>query len=375
MRSSEPIRVLEVLASLRRAGAERVAVSLASALDRTRFAVEVVSLYDAFPEGFEPLLAEAGIAVRHHGKRQGFDPRMFPRLMRTIRAFTPAIVHTHSYVMRYVWPANTAAGGGRIVHTVHNLAGREVDRVGRMIHLAAFRGGKVTPVAVGKEVAASFRACYGVEPRAIIYNGVDLERFSVSGERWKRAHGFSADDRFVVSVARLDRQKNPLGLIDAFHRGVGNDRSWRLLLAGKGSLEADAAALAARLGIADRVHFLGLCNDVEELLAACDIFALASDWEGMPVAVMEAMAAGLPVAAAAAGGVCELVEHAKTGLLAPVGDVSALAAALAELAGDAQRRQAFGRAARERAARYGVSQMVRAYAELFDAVASEAARR
>src|SRR5207247_294749 len=117
-RHADKIRVLEVLATLKRAGAERTAVTLAGGLDRGRFETDVVSLYDAFPGGFEPELAAAGIPVHHLGKRRGFDARVYPRLRRVMRSFRPAIVHTHSYVLRYAWPVSTAP----VVHTVHNLA-------------------------------------------------------------------------------------------------------------------------------------------------------------------------------------------------------------------------------------------------------------
>ena len=98
------IRVLEVLATLKRAGAERVAVELARGLDRTRFETAVVSLYDPFPGGLEPLLEEAGIRTWHLHKSKGFDPRMWPRLARAVREFRPDILHTHSYVLRYAAP-------------------------------------------------------------------------------------------------------------------------------------------------------------------------------------------------------------------------------------------------------------------------------
>jgi glycosyltransferase involved in cell wall biosynthesis len=374
--SSERIRVLEVLASLQRAGAEHVAVSLVSCLDRALFACEVVSLYDAFPGGFEPTLEAQNIAGHHLGKRPGFDPRMYPRLRRVIRSFQPAIVHTHSYVLRYAWPANAAARGGGIVHTVHNLAAREVDWLGRAIQRAAFRTRQVTAVAVGDEVAKSFRECYGVEPRAVIPNGVDLQSFQVARPRgqWKRANGFADRDRLVVSVARLEPQKNPLALIEAFHTALGNDPAWRLLLAGKGRLETQAREHAARLGIAGRVHLLGVRHDLPELLPDCDLFALAADWEGMPVAVIEAMAAGLPVAATDAGGLRELVDHGRTGLLSPAGNIPALADSLAALARDPRLREAFAHAARERAERYGLTRMVQSYAELFTLLAAERAR-
>ncbi len=365
------IRILEVLASLQRAGAERMAVSLACGLDANRFDTEVVSLYDAYPEGFEPALAAGGIPVRHLGKHRGFDPRMVPRLARVMREYHPAIVHTHSYVLRYTLPAGLAAGRPCMVHTVHNLAFREVDRFGRLIHRAAFRAGAAA-VAVSAEVARSFREVYCADPAAVIPNGVDLDRFHRPAEDWRRGNGFNEQDGLIVSVARLEPQKNPLLLIDAFARGLAGDARWRLLLAGGGSLRETADRHAVRLGVGERVHFLGVRTDIPDLLAACDLFALAADWEGSPMAVIEAMAAGLPVVATAVGGVPELVEHGVTGLLAPPGDTAALAESLAALARDPRRRTEFSARAHERAARFGARAMIRSYAELFERVAGGA---
>jgi glycosyltransferase involved in cell wall biosynthesis len=136
-------------------------------------------------------------------------------------------------------------------------------------------------------------------------------------------------------------------------------------MAGEGSLAEAARRRAERLGVAGRVRFLGVRADVAELLSACDIFALASDWEGSPLAVMEAMAAGLPVVATAVGGVPELVEDGVTGILAPRGDLQALGSALETLAGNPRLRREMGDAARERAKRFEVSAMVEGYAALF----------
>ncbi|HSW49722.1 MAG TPA: glycosyltransferase, partial [Bryobacteraceae bacterium] len=205
------IRVLEALPTLKRAGAENVAVSLACGLDRGRFEAAVVSLYDRFPDGLESLLEERGIRVWHLGKRRGFDVRIWPRLFRVLDEFRPDVVHTHSYVLRYVLPVARRAVA---VHTAHNLAGRDPDRITAIFNRLAFRRG-VLFVAVSEAVARSYERMYGCGPLITIPNGIDLARFRrpEAREPWRRAHGFAVGDILIASVARLEPQKDPATLV------------------------------------------------------------------------------------------------------------------------------------------------------------------
>lgn len=334
------IRLLEVLATLKRAGAETMVTSLVRGLDRSRFEPCVVSLYDAFPNGYEEVLAAAGVHVIHLGKRRGLDPRMWLRMRETVREFRADIVHTHSYVMRYTLPAARCA----MVHTVHNLAEREVDAAGRLVHRIGFRLG-VVPVAVAGEVARSFASVYGFSPR-VIPNGIDTARF--------RTRGRTSGARVVIlSVARLEPQKNPHMLVRSL------PPKCELWLAGEGSLRRELENL-------DRVQVLGVREDVPELLGRADIFALASDWEGYPVALLEAMASGLPVVATEVGGVPEIVGDA--GVLVRAGDARGMSEALQRVASSPELRAELGARAAKRAEVFDVQRMVQGYSDLFEKV-------
>jgi glycosyltransferase involved in cell wall biosynthesis len=246
--------------------------------------------------------------------------------------------------MRYTLPVARC----KAVHTVHNLASREVEGLGRIVHRIGYRLG-VVPVAVADAVADSFEEVYGFRP-ATIANGIDVGRFRRPECRspWRAANGFRDDDVLIVSVARLEPQKNPRLLVDALPENC------HLLLAGEGSLRP---ALEGH----PRVHLLGVRSDLPELLSSCDVFALASDWEGHPIAVMEAMAAGLPIVATSVGGVPEIVADA--GVLVPAGDAKALRAGLEAVLCERER---YARASRERAAAFDVRRTVASYAELFE---------
>lgn len=344
-------RILQVLATLKPAGAENVVLSLVSGLDRSRFEPAVVSLYDPSPGGLEPLFHERGIPVWHLGKRRGPDPRMYTRLQTVVRAFQPEIIHSHCYVTRYMLHLHAKA----MVHTLHNLATAEVGRFGRLAHRYAFRRG-VAPVAVGAAVADSFQNTYGFPPVATIVNGIDTDRFwrPEARKRWRSANGFRDDDLLIASTGRLEPQKNPAALANA----ITHISNARLLIAGQGPLRA---VLEGR----ERVHLLGLRHDIPDMLAAADLFALASDWEGFPLAVLEAMAAGLPVVATCVGCVPEAVDHGRTGLLVPPGDQRMLTEALRTLIENSDRRREMGAAARDRSQHFSVSRMVAAYDDLF----------
>ena len=238
------LRVLHVTPDLVPYGLENMIAGLVFSLDRQVFSSAVVSLYAESAGGLEPDFRAGGIPLFHLGKKRGFDPRMYSRLLRAVGEFRPHILHTHNYVLRYAWPVACMARVPAVVHTIHNLAEREVDRVGRLLQSFAFRRG-VAAVTIADEVSASFRRTYGFAEAALIPNGIDVGRYAnpcVTRAQWRRAARI-ADDEFVyVSVARFAGQKDHETLLRAFAQGPARLAGTRLLLAG-GAMDAIAPLL------------------------------------------------------------------------------------------------------------------------------------
>lgn len=357
------MRIVELVPSLDVGGAERMAALMALELKAAGHDVALVSLYDSTGSWIEAELRAASVPLHFLGKRPGLDLRVIPKLRRLLLTLKPEVVHTHLHTLKYVLPAGPG-GGFRVVHTIHNLAQHEIELAGRLLHHVAFRTG-VVPVAIGEAVAESVRRVYRLAPGRTIPNGIPL-RSSVppdgAREDLRRELGFGAEEPVVVTVGRLNPQKNQALLLDAFARAP---LAAQLLIVGDGELRAQLTRQAADLGVGARVHFLGVRRDIPSLLAAADVFALASSWEGNPLVVMEAMAARLPVVATSVGCVPELVA-ASTGRLVPPSDPVALSAALTELCADLPLARSLGAAGYEVArARFDAPVMARAYTELF----------
>ena len=192
----------------------------------------------------------------------------------------------------------------------------------------------------------------------------------------RAALGLSDEMLVLGTLGRLTEQKGQRVLLQALARLASEHTNAVLFLAGTGPLRKSLEAEADRLGIADRVRFLGMRRDREHLYAAMDIFVLPSQWEGLSLALVEAMGAGRAVVATSVGGNPEVVTSGQTGLLVPPADPAALADALAGLAAQPDRRAALGEAAAADArSRFSIEEHVAQLAALYRQGLAERGRR
>jgi glycosyltransferase involved in cell wall biosynthesis len=364
------IDVLHVLPDFGVGGAEHIAVHLLQETDARRFTTAALCLGPRRGTALEETLARCGTPVTYLDKRKGFSPRCATAVHRFVREHAVRIVHTHRHVLHYVLPALSVVRGLRCVHTVHNLAEREVPGPARLAHRLAFRVGAV-PVAISHAVKRSLQRVYRLPHVPVVPNGIPVKKYQNAG--LLRDHARAAlhlpEDAVVFGCfARLAPQKNHAGLLDAFVQGPGRDPRAHLLLVGDGPLGAELRAQAQAAGL-ERVQFLGEQADVVPLLAATDVVVLASSWEGSPLAIMEGLAAGRAVVATAVGGVPELIQAGRTGFLVPPASPRALAHALQRVFLDAALREELGRAGALWAGqRFDCRVMAQRYQSLYDAL-------
>ncbi|MCY3894859.1 MAG: glycosyltransferase [Chloroflexi bacterium] len=283
---------------------------------------------------------------------------LLPRLAVQIRRGRYALVHTH--LLRADMYGSLAARGvgiRAIVSTKHNIETRLGSASARALHALATRPTRRT-IAISEAVARWANQQLGV-PRdrlEVIRYGLDPAPFTgLSRTAARHELGVEADTPLVLCPARLDPQKRHDVLLRAFARVRQSLGNAQLLCAGETQLggpayRARVLQLSDDLGLRDAVRWLGVRSDIPNLMAAADVVVLASDWEGLGLVVMEAAMASRPVVATAVGGVPEIVEHDKTGLLVPKGDEQALASELTSVLLDTERRARMGSGARRYAA-------------------------
>jgi glycosyltransferase involved in cell wall biosynthesis len=232
-------------------------------------------------------------------------------------------------------------------------------------------------VAISSRIAEEMREAGVAQERiAVLPHGVDTVRFRPASAEEKAALrrdlGFPEDATLVVFTGRLLRGKGIEVLLDAFQEVAAVRPESHLVLVGSGEGQALSVekALRARVAagpLADRVTFAGRVGNVEDHLRAADVFAFPSFFEAMPLSVLEAAACGLACVASAIGGILDVIEDGRSGLLLPPGDSRRLAGALETLLGDAGRRRSLGAAARERIlAIFDLDRSIEGYRRLFD---------
>ncbi|HVG19537.1 MAG TPA: glycosyltransferase [Blastocatellia bacterium] len=370
-------RVLHLINSFEIGGTERQAVALIGRLDPERYDVKVAALRNRGPfyqeiEARFPNVPEFPLTSFYNANAV----RQLARLRALMTRERIDILHAHDFYAGLIGAAAGRLAGARVIACQRHLklSNRAVHEWGtRLTHRMAHR------ILVNSEAIRDHILSRGGARAAkiiVIKNGISSIADSPEArdlrDRVRRELELGEDSKLVGMVARLQPVKGHRFFLEAAARVVGKEPKAQFVLVGGGPLKGDIEDQAARLGIKGRVHLLGDRTDAARLVASFDLLVLASLHEGLPNAVMEAMAAGVPVVATAVGGTKELIADGETGYLVPPADADALSERIAfALANEADRIRVAEAARRFVNAEFGVERMVASVQRLYDELMRE----
>ena len=373
MTTSPTPAIVFCITDLDTGGAERSLVELVTHLSPQRFRPIVVSLAPPPTPPNEALVGEltaAGVHVEFLGGRSALQaPAIIGKLTRLLKEWQPRIVQTFLFHANVV--GAIAARRAAVQYVVTGI--RVAERRANLHHWLARRTARLVDchVCVSESVADFSREVAGLpaEKLVVIPTGVDLKRFPAPTATRLTDLGIAPGRRGILSAARLDPQKRLEWLLERAATFLPQLPEHDLVIAGRGPNERQLKRLAIRLGIDQRVHFVGWRTDLPQVIAASDLLVLTSRWEGFPRVVLEAMASGKPVVTTAVEGVGEVLGPLAHDQLLAADDAAGFAQAVVAVAAAADYGAQLGRHNRQRVAdHFTIDRTVAAYEALYEAI-------
>jgi len=364
------LHVVHLIEALGPGGAERLLYTNLKHFDPSRVRSTVFTVYSRANHWREPIreLGVPVISLDCGGTRS--LPNAIKKFSSWLRTNRPDVVHSHLWAANVVARVSGRLAGVPVVSSVHNpdheeavwSDGADVSltkrRIAKGIDRWTARVGNERLIAVSEYVrqSANRNLKFSLDAIDLLYNPIDIDALTTTPnknrEELLRELGLPADAIVLLNVARLSPQKGLIHALRALPKIIEKYPQAHLLSVGATTDPAWHAQLkseAQRINVADHFHALGTRRDVTDFLHACDVFVFPSLYEGLGIALIEAMAAGCPCVATTAGPIPEFVEDGKDGILVPPADPEAMAAAVCELLANPQRRQQLANHARQTA--------------------------
>jgi L-malate glycosyltransferase len=346
-------RVLHIIDLLSIGGAQKLLITFSIEAEKYPLDVEIISLHTAIHQSVVSDLEARGVKISYFPARKLLDPVRFIKILKYIKTTQPDIIQTHLTYSNILGGLAGLFAGVPVIGTLHSSGkDRRYSKTRETLETWVLRLFTYSVVAVGNKTAAAHFPRLGKNKIRVIENGIsDFLQLSEE-ERQTIRHELVGNKNvsIIVTVGRLSPVKGYEYLISGFKIIHTQFPNTKLVFVGDGQLMRDLKTQASSLQLEDSIHFLGDRSDVPSILAASDIYINSSVIEGMPLAVMEAMAVGLPIIATDVGDMPEMVTD-DCGIIIPAKNPERVASAAIELLTHPEKLEVMGRHARELAER------------------------
>jgi len=351
-------------------GAENMLIRLSIALQGKGYKVVVILLKNGW---LKDELERHDITTEVIPTTRTVDIGWIKRAMKVVRAYGADVLHCHEFTMNCYGAAISYSSKIPCVATVHGKS-YYGDRMRRKF---AYRlaSKSATFVAVSNDIRNFLQQEVGVKNVDVIANGIAVDDYRYDDDARsgiRKALRLTSSTVLVGAIGSLYAVKGHTYLLQAVAQLMPTNYQLRVAIVGRGKLEADLLAEIEQRQIAEHVELLGFRSDIPGMLQAIDIYVMPSLSEGLPLSLLEAMAAGKAIVAADVGGIGEVIQHEQTGLLVEPASPGQLAEAISSLIDDSELRRRLGEAAREAVSTdHGIGKMVNSYVSLYRKLLSD----
>lgn len=351
-------KILIVIPTLEQGGGQKFVMDLANGINKSKFKVRVLVYYKRSDSIFDRFAEQNGIDVVYLNKKPGISLSFIKDVKREVERFAPDVIHSHLNSMLYLL---TSYKRKQIkLHTVHTMAEKEAKGLRKLANIIACKLFGVTMVGICNTVADSISRAYKIKRNKVpvVYNGVDCARYDIPK--------IESDTIRLISVGTIYSVKNFSFLVDAFAKICKEIHNAHLTLVGDGALRQELEAQIKSLDLEDKVTITGVVSDVENYLANADIYVASSKFEGLPLSMLEAMSAGLPIISTNVGGVPDIIKDGINGLLVASGDFDGYVEALRSIITNRDMREKYSANAKKLSKIYDEKLTVEGYERLYE---------
>lgn len=356
-------KILIVLPHLRTGGGENLALNEAIGLKSKGCNIKIICISSREKNVFTEKAENNKMDITYLGKSDGFSLKILFKLVNVFIKEKPKAIHTHLRAFLYVSMVSILFPKIKFYHTIHSLAEKEAIGIIRILSNIFFKTKKFTPIAISKYCARTIAELYEMNRADIpvIYNGVDTNRFKCEVPYDNR----KKDKIIFVSTGRFQAVKRHDLMIDAFailHQKYPNTELWIL---GDGELRKQIEEIICKYKLQNSVILKGIIKNVEDELNKAHIYLACSDFEGLPLSVLEAMSCGLPIVTTKAGGTIDIVDNS-IGILCDINNKEQIVRAMIKFIENVEYRKSCSANANAAAIKYDISKCVQGYYDILN---------